>query len=1055
MKKKLTSGLLLLAMSAGVASAQTSKVTGKVIAEDGEPVIGAAIVVKGTTVGTVTDYDGNFTLDVPANGKQLVISFVGMKSQEVMVSPRVNVTLSADTQDLDEVVVTAMGIKRDRKALGYAAQDLKSDELNKAGTTSLANAIQGKLTGVDIRQSSGAPGASAQITIRGARSFDGNNQPLYVIDGMPINTQADFSTGSSVSGANYADRSIDINPEDIETINVLKGQAASALYGIRASNGVIVITTKRGNQQAMGRPKVTVSTNLSAQKVSRPFEHQTVYAQGNGVNAYNPSSSMSWGPKISELPNDPTYGGNTDNKYTQSGGLRQGMYYNPKRALAGLDGWTTPEIYDNVGDFLGTGFTENTNFNISQALNGVNYSVGISNSHQEGIIPSTGMDRWGARGLVDWKINSEWKSGFSVNYSGNKITSAPGANSGIMNVVYSAPAEYNLKGIPYNMPGDPTTQVLFRSTSFNNPYWWAENDEYRQHTNRAFGNAYVEYEPNWNLGEHNSLRFREQAGLDIWTSDYRDIAEVGSAANTKGQIDNYGTQNNVFNNLFTVNFDAKFGDEQEWGLNVVLGNEVNHENMRTWGYTGTNFNFYGLPTISNATSYSAYEYNRQERTIGFFGSVSADWKSQLFLTVTGRNDYVSTMPRGSRSFFYPSVSLGWEFTKLPWLEEHNNILNYGKLRASFAQVGQAGTYYKTYYSQPGYGGGFYSYTPVSYPLPSGVSSYAPSATFYDPNLKPQNTTNWEIGTDLQFFGGRIKAEYTYSLQNVTDQIFGVPIDATTGYQEMITNAGKMQTKSHELSLNFAILQAKDYDLNLGINFTRVNNKVIELAPGVESIMLGGFVEPQVRAQAGCNYPNIYGTAFKRDEAGNLLLLNGLPQGTGESVDLGNCAPDFTTGINFGGRFKRVSLSTTWSWQQGGLMYHGTNMTMNYFGATKESLPYHEGTMVVDGIDEATGQKNTVEVSKQDYWMTYNDVTEAGIYSTSFVKLRDLTLTYQVPRFCGIDLSVYGFARNLLIWAELPNFDPEASQGNNNMGGYFERFSVPNTASFGGGLTVTF
>ena len=352
MKKKLTSGLLLLAMSAGVASAQTSKVTGKVIAEDGEPVIGAAIVVKGTTVGTVTDYDGNFTLDVPANGKQLVISFVGMKSQEVMVSPRVNVTLSADTQDLDEVVVTAMGIKRDRKALGYAAQDLKSDELNKAGTTSLANAIQGKLTGVDIRQSSGAPGASAQITIRGARSFDGNNQPLYVIDGMPINTQADFSTGSSVSGANYADRSIDINPEDIETINVLKGQAASALYGIRASNGVIVITTKRGNNQAMGRPKVTVSTNLSAQKVSRPFEHQTVYAQGNGVNAYDPSASMSWGPKISDLPNDKNYGGNVDNALTQEYGLHQGMYYNPKRELAGLDGWTTPEIYDNVDDFF-------------------------------------------------------------------------------------------------------------------------------------------------------------------------------------------------------------------------------------------------------------------------------------------------------------------------------------------------------------------------------------------------------------------------------------------------------------------------------------------------------------------------------------------------------------------------------------------------------------------------------------------------------------------------------------------------------------------------------
>ncbi len=551
-----------------------------------------------------------------------------------------------------------------------------------------------------------------------------------------------------------------------------------------------------------------------------------------------------------------------------------------------------------------------------------------------------------------------------------------------------------------------------------------------------------------------SLRFRQQAGLDIWSSDYADIAEIGSAANTKGQVDNYGSQHNVFNNLFTANFDGKFGNEDEWGVNVVLGNEVNHENIRTWSYTGTNLNFYGLPTISNATSLSAYEYGRQERTVGFFGSASVSWRDQLYLTVTGRNDYVSTMPRGSRSFFYPSVSLGWEFTKLSFLE-NNSVLNYGKLRGSFAQVGQAGQYYKTYYTQPGYGGGFYQYTPVAYPLPSGVSSYAPSSTFYDENLKPQNTANWEVGTDLQFFGGRIKAEYTYSLQNVTDQIFAVPVDATTGYSQMLTNAGKMQTKSHELSLNFAILQAKDYDLNLGINFTRISNKVIELAPGVESIMLGGFVEPQIRAQAGCNYPNIYGNAFKRDEAGNLLLLDGLPQVSGAMQDLGNCAPDFTTGFTLGGRYKRVSISTTWSWQQGGKMYHGTNLTMNYFGATKESLPYHEGTMVAEGIDEATGEKNTVEVSKQDYWMSYNDVTEAGIYSTSFLKLRDLTLTYQLPKFCGVDLSVYGFARNILLWAELPNFDPESSQGNNNMSGYFERFSVPNTSSFGGGLTVTF
>ena len=986
----------------------------------------------------------------------MVVSFIGLQTQELDIKPVVKVMLHSDTETLDEVVVTAMGIKRDRKALGYAAQDLKSEELNKSGTTSLASAIQGKLTGVEIRQSSGAPGASAQIIIRGARSFDGNNQPLYVIDGMPINTSADFDTGSSVTGANYADRSIDINPEDIESINVLKGQAASALYGIRASNGVIVITTKRGSKNNMNRPTVTISTNLSAQRVSRKFEHQTVYAQGDRIDAYNPSSSSTWGPKISDLVNDPTYGGNVDNAYTAQYGKHEGMYYNPQREKAGLDGWTTPQIYDNTGDFLGTGFTENTNVNLSQSINNINYSFGLSNSHQNGIIPSTGMDRWGARGLVDWKINEQWNTGFSVNYSSTEITSAPGANDGIMNVVYSAPAEYDLKGIPNHVPGDVTQQVLFRSTSFTNPYWWAEHNEYLQHTNRVFGNAYLEFQPNLNWGDNMTLKFREQAGLDIWTSNYSDVREMGSTSSLMGgDIENYGSQHNVFNNLFTINFDGRFGEEEEWGLNVILGNEFNDENMRRWDYYGTNFNFPGMPVIGNATSLSyASEYTRRERTVGFFGSISASWKDQLYLTVTGRNDYVSTMPRGSRSFFYPSVSLGWEFTKLPFLEK-NKVINYGKLRASFAQVGQAGNYYNNYYYTPSYGGGFYGYTPVSYPLPSGVSSYVPYYVVYDEDLKPQNTTNYEVGIDLHLFNSRIKMEYTYSLQNVKDQIFSVPTDGSTGYQYMMTNAGKMRTNAHEFSINAAILQHKDYDLNLGINFTKIINEVIELAPGVESIMLGGFVEPQVRAQAGCTYPNIYGTAFKRDEAGNLLLLNGLPQATGDSQNLGNCSPDFTTGITLGGRYKRLSLNTTWSWQQGGKMYHGTNMTLNYFGATKESLPYHEGTMVVDGIDEATGEKNTIEVSKQAYYQEYYNITESGIYDTSFVKLRDVTLTYQLPKIGIFDISIYGFARNILVWAKLPNFDPESSQGNNNMSGYFERFSVPNTSSFGGGLTVKF
>ena len=1045
--KKLFLFLLTVVVSIGAVSAQKSEkeryVEGVVVfADDKEPLIGASVLPVGTTMGVSTDIDGRFAFVVPASVTKLNVSYVGMTTRQVDITPGfMTIELKSADNQLSEVVVTAMGMKRERKGLGYAVQDLKAEDLNTDGTTSLASAMQGKLTGVDIRPSSGAPGASSQIIIRGARSFDGNNAPLYVVDGMPVESTPDFSTGSSVTGANMADRSIDINPEDIESINVLKGQAASALYGIRASNGVIVITTKRGSINST-RPVVTISTNISAETLSRKFERQTIYAQGNSVDAYNYGSSMTWGPKIVDLPDDPNYGGNAQG--------HPGMYYNQKLANAGLDGWTTPAIYDNVGDFFKTGFTENTNFSIAQRTDRVSYSFGLNNSYQKGVIPSTGMTRWSARGLVDLNISKEWKTGFSGNYNSTRITSAPGANSGIVNVVYSAPAEYNLAGIPTHVPGDPTKQISFRSTSFDNPYWWSEYCEYLQHTNRFFGNAYAEYHPTIGDGQQYQLWFREQAGIDAYTSNYSDMGEVGSAMNANGKISNYGVSRNVFNNLLTANFMADWGD---FKFDAMLGNEINQNSYRTWSYTGTNFNFFGMPNMRNATSFSSSEYNRKSRTVGFFGSLGLSWREMLFLTVTGRNDYVSTMPRDNRSFFYPSVSLGWIFTELEGLKG-NHVLNFGKLRLSYAQVGQAGTYRDTYYTTPGFGGGMYTYTPISYPI-QGVSSYTPSSTIFDPKLKPQNTKNIEFGLDLRFFDSRIRFEYTGSYQNVTDQIFSVPLASSTGYGAMNTNAGKMETWSHEIGANFTILSHRDYSIDLGVNWTYVKNKVKELAPGVESIMLGGFVEPQIRAQAGCTYPNIYGVAFKRDEQGRMLLRGGLPQGTADSQNLGNCAPDYVMGFTLNGRYKRVSVNTTWSYQKGGNMYHGTNMVLNYFGATKESIPFHEGTMVAEGIDEQTGQPNTIEVAKQDYYMQYYDITESGIYDTSFFKLRDVTLTYKLPKIWKLDIDVFGFARNILIWSKLPNFDPEASQGNNNMGGYFERFSVPTTSSFGGGLKVTF
>lgn len=1056
MEKRLFMFLAGLFLSIGMAVAQT-QVTGTVVSgEDGEPIVGASVKVSGTKTGTITDVDGKFALNVP-EGTKLVVTYLGMlpKTVNASVSGAMKIKLDPDNKVLDEVVVTAMGITREKKALGYASQVLDAKDLNTSGTSSLASAMQGKLTGVDIRTSSGAPGASAQIVIRGARSFDGNNTPLYVVDGMPISSTPDFSTKESVTGADNASRTIDLNPDDIESINVLKGQAASALYGIRASNGVILITTKRGSKGST-KPVITFSTDLSAQTLSRKFEHQDVYAQGTTLSKYNPNTSMSWGPKIADLANDATYGGNTNNNYT-NGDLTShaGMYYNPKYAAAGLSGWATPQTHDNVGDFFKTGFTQNSTFNISQRKNDVSYSFSVSDTYQKGVIPSTGMTRTGARGAVDWKVNDQWKTGFSANYSSVKIKSAPGANSGIVNVVYSAPAEYDLKGTPYHKPGDPTSQILFRATNFNNPYWWADNDEYSQHTNRVFGNAYAEFSPKLNWGKNYKIVFREQAGIDMYTSNNSEIAEVGSAKNTKGEVENIGTQNNIFNNLLTANFTAKWGANEEWDFGFVLGNEFNHQYRRKWDYDGTGLAFYGQPTIGNTSSMDAHsDYHIQERTVGVFGQMSLSWMDMLFLTVTGRNDVVSTMPRGHRSFFYPSVSLGWIFTELPALKE-NHVLSYGKLRLSYAQVGQAGQFYNNYMYVPSYTGGMYVYTPISYPL-GGAKGYAPYYVKFDENLKPQNTSNWETGIDLGLFKNRVRVEYTLSYQDVRNQIFDVPTAGTTGYQALRTNAGQMTTLSHELSVNASVIDHANYGLDLGVNFTKITNKVKKLADGVESIMLGGFVEPQVRAQAGYTYPNIYGKAFKRTKDGQLLLsANGLPQGTAASVNLGECTPDFNMGFNLRAHYKQLSLSATMDWQKGGCMYNGTLLTMNYFGASKASLPYHEGTMVAEGINEATGQKNTVQVSKQQYYMAYNDVTEAGIFDTSFLKLRDVTLSYQFPKFAGINLSVYGFARNILLWAKLPGLDPESSQGNGNMSGYFERYSIPNSSSFGGGFKIAF
>ncbi len=1056
---------ILLFMGSLAVNAQTRVVTGKVIsAEDDSPIPGVSILVMGTTLGTVTDIDGNYSLQVPEGAQNLVFSFVGMAAQEVAIAGRsvINIVLQPQTIGVDEVVVTALGIRRDKKALGYSVQAVGEEELARTGNANLLGAMQGKIAGVDIKPSSGMPGASSQLVIRGARSFTGNNTPLYVVDGMPIASTPSYGTGNSVTGTDVANRALDINPSDIESIDILKGQAAAALYGIRASNGVILITTKSGRGMAVGKPVVTINHNSSFDVVSRTPDYQTTYAQGS-YGAYTPTASFSWGPKIVDLPNDPLRGGNTTNTFTNRDGMQQGKFYVPQLEQGGLNPWVTPQVFNNWDDYFQTGYTTSNNINVSQATREGSFALGLSVTDQSGIALATGMTRYNAKAAGERNLNKNFKVGYSANYSKSNIDKLSGANDGSLTGVLAAPSSYNLKGYPYHYPGDPYRQIYFRGGSFDNSYWIPDNNTFNEKTERFFGNGYVDF--NTALSDGMNLNLRYQAGSDTYTTHLQNIFGYGSRGNSRGVISNFGTTYALFNSTATANLDWTISDDLEFS--AMLGNELNHSTSKGYSESGTNFNFGGWNHIGNASVQTADESQSESRDIGVFGSLSLSWRSMLFLNATGRNDVVSAMPRGNRSFFYPSVSLGFVLSELPGIQDAT-WLSFAKLRASYAEVGQAGRYYENFYATPGYGGGFFLSAPIQYPV-GGINSYVPNTTMYDPNLKPQNTVSYEFGVDLKFFNNRFGIDYTYSRQDVTDQIFAVPLAGSTGASSLVMNGGAVQTDAHEVMMYVTPVKTRDFQWDLNFNFAVVDNQVLELAEGVESIFLGGFVTPQVRAGIGNTYPVIYGTTFVRDDNGNLVVTDspgawnhGMPQ-TGEPGVIGEVSPDFILGGTSTFTYKSVSLSGVFEWKNGGEMYSGSNGLLDLYGMSAVTED-RESTFIFEGVkpdgtpnDIVRGGPNDPRALQDLYTNVLSNVDEYYIHENSFVKLRELSLRYKFakPIYKTLNVGVSLYSRNILLWTALRNLDPETSQGNNNMGGSFERFSLPQTTSYGFGLDITF
>ena len=1057
--RKTLSLLTMLIFSSALAWSQTKTITGRVTDEKDDPIPFASIREKSTTTGVAADQDGNFSISVGAQAT-LVVSAAGFQTQEVVVGDQTTISvLLIASSSLQEVVVTALGISREKKSLGYATQSVKGGNLVQAGNSGFAGSLQGKVSGVQITPSSGMPGASSLIVIRGARSFTGNNTPLYVIDGMPISSGADLSTeaNNGVTGTDYANRAVDLDPNDIASIEILKGQAASALYGIRASNGVIVITTKSGKGAPKGRAQISFSSSVSFDNLSRYPELQTTYAQGLG-GKYGVLNSTSYGPKISELPNDSTYGGNTANANTDRDGMHTGQYYVTQRANAGLDPWATPQVYNNVKDYFNTGVIYNNSINIVNATDRGSYAFSLGSTNQTGIIPHTGMDRYNAKIAAETNLSDHFSASFNGNFINSDIDKAPSANDGLIATVYPAPASYDLKGIPNHYEGDIYAPNGYRGGAFINPYWGAEHNTFKEKTNRFFGSGNVTYSNKFS--ENLNLDVKYQIGTDAYTTNYQDIWSFGSTtrgSNDNGDITEYSYTNTTLNSLLTAN--VKWDINDDFNLTALIGNEVVNTNTKYISAYGSDFSFPGFNHIDNTSFKDASESTTKLRTIGTFASLALSYQQMLYLGITGRNDIVSSMPSANRSFYYPSASLSFVFTELNGLHG-NSFLNFGKIRLSVAQVGQAGDYLPSYYSVPLYSGGFYSGSPILYPIGNGVKAYIPNNVVYDSKLKPQNTTSYEIGADLNFFNNLIEINYTYSRQNVKDQIFDVPLPGSTGAVSLRTNAGKIHTNVHEATININAIRKANVDWNIGANFSKIDNYVDELAPGVESIFLGGFTTPQVRAGIGDKFPVIYGSSYARNDNGQVIVgSDGIPL-IGAPGVIAKVSPDFILGANTRVRFRMLTLSAVMDWKQGGQMYSGTTGLLDNYGASKASAEARDKNAVMfEGAVKEDGKPNDIIITGysniQNYYQTLNGIDESSIINSSFIKLREVALRVQAIKKTNFGLSVNFFARNILLWTNAPQLDPESSQGNSNMAGAFERFTLPQTRSFGVGVNLQF
>ena len=1042
--------LILLTITCTRIQAQTKIIKGNVKdSKSKENLPGATVVVVGTTVGTATDENGNFMLSVPDSAKNIVVSSLGLTTKVVAIkNETINVILDPDGIVLKEMVVTALGVSKEKKSLGYNVSEVSGSDLTRSGESNVIQGLASKASGIQVISSSGTPGASSKILIRGNSTF-GENQPLVVIDGVPVdNTTSAASAGDNpfnpnLQGVSNSNRALDINPDDIESVTILKGPSAAALYGARAGHGAILYTTKKGKyKKGLG---VTFSSSVELSKVNKLPKLQDKYAQGsNGVDY----STADPGP-------DQIFGTADD----VSNGTSQS--WGPTLSSLGM------KANDNVGHFFKTGVTYNNNLAIDGGTDKTMYRFSYSNLKNDGVIPNTWLKRNTIRLNAEHKLSEKLSVGTNISYA-NTQTQKPqnGSNlAGVMLGLLRMPASFDIRDYQYDQTGNDHTYYYI----YDNPLYSVKKNTYNDNVNRVFGNTYLNYKAtSW-------LDINYKLGLDQYSQRSTQVYAISSTGDDNSL--RYG-QMNIDNQTFMQIYSdllltAKKTFKEKWNTSLTLGNNIWHNKTTDDFGRGRNMAVPGLYNMNNTAERYASNSIYAARTYAAFFDGSIDYKSAIFLGLTGRNEWASAYDKGKRSYFYPAVNTAIvisELVKMPkWF-------SFAKVRAAYAKVGLAPASYqnKTYYVQNALTDGFTNGNTFPY---MGNVGYGLNNSLGSTNLKPEKQRGFEYGADLRFLNGRLNLDVTYYDQKSSDVLLYQPIAPSSGANQVYTNSAQISNKGWEIALSATPIEKKNFKWDINLTWYKNVSKVLKLADGVNELNIeDGFDGIGAYAIVGQPFGAFYGTTWQKTPDGKLIIdpATGLPIQDPKNQNLGNAQPDWLSGIRNTLTYKNFSFTFLWDIRKGGKIWNGTKARLNSLGTSKESED-REHNYTIDGVQstgiDASGYAtyssaaNTTTVSAKDYFRTYKGdpafggVTSSVIEDGSWIRLREVALSYRFniknKKFIQfIDLSLTG--RNLLLFTKYSGVDPETSLtgAGSNIQGY-DYFNNPGTKSVYFGLKVGF